>query len=83
MLECMYVNLKRFAAYLLLIRVTSRNDIIAKYFHLGLESLKPSPLFALIFVCLTYVSHRDFHFLMASSLGTPNVSAISLHFASL
>ena len=29
MLECMYVNLKRFAAYLLLIRVTSRNDIIA------------------------------------------------------
>ena len=29
MLECMYVNSKRFAAYLLLIRVTSRNDIIA------------------------------------------------------
>ena len=27
--ECMYVNLKRFAAYLLLSRVTSRNDIIA------------------------------------------------------
>ena len=27
--ECMYVNSKRFAAYLLLIRVTSRNDIIA------------------------------------------------------
>ena len=27
--ECMYVNSKRFAAYLLLSRVTSRNDIIA------------------------------------------------------
>ena len=29
MLECMYVNSKTFVAYLLLIRVTSRNDIIA------------------------------------------------------
>ena len=48
-----------------------------------MESLKPSPLFPLIFLCLTYVSHRHFHFLMASSLGTPNISAISLHFASL
>ena len=26
--ECMYVNSKRFAAYLLFSRVTSRNDII-------------------------------------------------------
>ena len=48
-----------------------------------MESLKPLPLFALIFLCLTYVSHRDFHLFMASSLGTPNVSPISLHFASL